>query len=28
MRGKLDATASGQQHIADLIQRLIDDQDR
>lgn len=28
MRGKLDATASGQQHIAGLIQRLIDDQDR
>ena len=28
MRGKLDATASGQQHIANLIQRLIDDQDR
>jgi len=28
MCGKLDATASGQQHIADLIQRLIDDQDR
>jgi len=28
MGGKLDATASGQQHIADLIQRLIDDQDR
>jgi hypothetical protein len=28
MRGKLNATASGQQHIADLIQRLIDDQDR
>lgn len=28
MRGKLDATASGQQHIADLIQRLIDDEDR
>ncbi len=28
MRGKLDATASGQRHIADLIQRLIDDQDR
>lgn len=28
MRGKLDATASGQQHIVDLIQRLIDDQDR
>lgn len=28
MRGKLDATASGQQHIADLIQRLIDGQDR
>lgn len=28
MRGKLDATAGGQQHIADLIQRLIDDQDR
>ena len=28
MRGKLDATASGQQAIADLIQRLITDQDR
>lgn len=28
MRGKLDATATGQQHIADLIQRLIDGQDR
>jgi chromosome segregation ATPase len=28
MRGKLDATASGQQHIADLIQRLIDEQNR
>ena len=28
MRGKLDATAGGQQHIADLIQRLIDEQDR
>ena len=28
MRGTLDATAGGQQHIADLIQRLIDDQDR
>ncbi|MCB1265533.1 MAG: hypothetical protein KDB56_13315 [Mycobacterium sp.] len=28
MRGKLDATAGGQQHIADLIQRLIDDTDR
>lgn len=28
MRGKRDATASGQQHIVDLIQRLIDDQDR
>lgn len=27
MRGKLDATAGGQQHIAGLIQRLIDDQD-
>lgn len=28
IRGKLDATASGQQHIAGLIQRLIDDRDR
>lgn len=28
MRGKLDATATGQQHIADLIQRLIDEQGR
>ena len=28
MRGKLDATATGQQHIADLIQGLIDGQDR
>ena len=28
MRGTLDATAVGQQHIADLTQRLIDDQDR
>ena len=28
MRGKLDATASGQQRIADLIQRLIDEQNR
>jgi len=28
MRGKLDATAAGQQHIAALIQRLIDDRDR
>lgn len=28
MRGKLDATASGQQHIADLIQSLIDEQNR
>ena len=28
MRGRLHATAGGQQHIADLIQRLIDDQDR
>lgn len=28
MRGKLDATTGGQQHIAGLIQRLIDDQDR
>ena len=28
MRGTLDATAGGQQHIADLTQRLIDDQDR
>ena len=27
MRSKLDATASGQQTIADLIQRLITDQD-
>lgn len=28
MRGKLDATATGQQHIADLIQGLIDSRDR
>ena len=28
MRGKLDATATGQEHIANLIQRLIDSQDR
>lgn len=28
MRSKLDATAGGQQHIAGLIQRLIDEQDR
>jgi len=28
MRSKLDATASGQQTIADLIQRLINNQDR
>jgi hypothetical protein len=28
MRGKLDAAASGQQHIADLIQGLIADRDR
>lgn len=28
MRGRLDATAGGQQHIADLIQGLIDGQDR
>jgi hypothetical protein len=28
MRSKLDATAGGQQAIADLIQRLITDQDR
>ena len=28
MRKKLDATASGQHHIANLIQRLIDDRDR
>ena len=28
MRGTLDATAGGQQHIADLTQRLIDDQGR
>lgn len=28
VRGKLDATATGQEHIADLIQRLIDGQDR
>lgn len=28
MRGKLDATATGQQHIADLIQGLIEGQDR
>ncbi|MCX6484742.1 MAG: hypothetical protein NT146_16090 [Mycobacterium sp.] len=28
MRSKLDATASGQQTIAELIQRLITDQDR
>lgn len=28
VRGKLDATAGGQQQIADLIQRLIDEQDR
>ena len=28
MRGKFDATAAGQQHIANLIQRLIEDQDR
>jgi len=26
MRGKLDATAAGQQHIVDLLQRLIADQ--
>jgi len=28
MGGKFDATAAGQQHIANLIQRLIEDQDR
>lgn len=28
MRGRLDATAAGQQHIAELVQRLIDDRDR
>ena len=28
MRGTLEATADGQQHIADLIQRLIDEQNR
>jgi hypothetical protein len=28
MRSKLDATASGQQTIAELIQRLITDRDR
>ena len=28
IRGKLDATATGQEHIADLIQSLIDDQGR
>lgn len=28
MRGKLDAAAAGQQRIVDLIQRLIDGQDR
>lgn len=28
IRGKLDATATGQEHIADLIQRLIDGPDR
>ncbi len=28
IRGTLDATAGGQQHIADLIQRLIDVQNR
>ncbi|HPZ93454.1 MAG TPA: hypothetical protein PLD01_08105 [Mycobacterium sp.] len=28
IRGKLDATAAGQEHIANLIQRLIDDRDR
>lgn len=28
MRGKFDATAAGQQHIIDLIQRLIDGEDR
>jgi len=28
MRGPLDPTASGRQHIADLIQRLIDEQNR
>lgn len=28
MRGKLDATATGQQRIADLIQSLIDQQNR
>jgi hypothetical protein len=28
MRGRLNATAHGQQHIAGLIQRLIDGQDR
>lgn len=28
MRGKLDATATGQEHFADLIQRLIDGRDQ
>lgn len=28
IRGKLDATATGQEHIADLVQRLIDGQGR
>jgi len=28
MRGTLDATAGGQQHIADLIQGLIDEPNR